>query len=449
MDMKAKSAQLWDALRKSETTGAFTIFPNATGEIEQALTEAHDAGLAEEQAWGKNYRDNIVRLERERSALTAELAAAQEELESIQPDTDEHRTIADSIAGHRKWASATEKCERMCLEKAEKAEAEVIRQRGVNAALVIEKQKREAAEKERDRFQNQLGEKFPTSFGKLDWACGHTGPAACLQCFEGKCASADTLARELAAKNERLEYLEGQDRSLLEQHQASMITLGDSDLLAVSGRLLDRAEKAEAERDALKAAVKVKDEALQDAMGVLDELPGHWTVENLERVYDVCKRALSPEPEKLEPWCREHDCAQAECMNWAHTGPLPAPDGEGRKMRPKVICLCGSTRFFQQFMDENYRLTMEGNIVLSVGFFGHASAQAHGQTVGISPEQKVALDELHKRKIDLADEVFVVNPGGYIGESTRGEIIYAEAHGKPVRYLAALGGGDEGRKEKS
>ena len=260
MDMKAKSAQLWDALRKSETTGAFTIFPNATGEIEQALTEAHDAGLAEEQAWGKNYRDNIVRLERERSALTAELAAAQEELESIQPDTDEHRTIADSIAGHRKWASATEKCERMCLEKAEKAEAEVIRQRGVNAALVIEKQKREAAEKERDRFQNQLGEKFPTSFGKLDWACGHTGPAACLQCFEGKCASADTLARELAAKNERLEYLEGQDRSLLEQHQASMITLGDSDLLAVGGRLLDRAEKAEAKLAEKEAELELAEE---------------------------------------------------------------------------------------------------------------------------------------------------------------------------------------------
>ena len=56
--------------------------------------------------------------------MVRELAAAQEELESIQPDTDEHRTIADSIAGHRKWASATEKCARMCLEKAEKAEAE-------------------------------------------------------------------------------------------------------------------------------------------------------------------------------------------------------------------------------------------------------------------------------------------------------------------------------------
>jgi hypothetical protein len=116
----------------------------------------------------------------------------------------------------------------------------------LRAELAAEKAKREAVENERDRFQNQLGEKFPTSFGKLDWACGHTGPAACLQCFEGKCASADTLTRELAAKNERLEYLEGQDRSLLEQHQASVITLGDSDLLAVGGRLLDRAERTEA-----------------------------------------------------------------------------------------------------------------------------------------------------------------------------------------------------------
>ena len=78
-------------------------------------------------AWADHKKAAIVpahTLAAEVRRLRAELAAAQEELESIQPDTDEHRTIADSIAGHRKWASATEKCERMCLEKAEKAEAE-------------------------------------------------------------------------------------------------------------------------------------------------------------------------------------------------------------------------------------------------------------------------------------------------------------------------------------
>jgi cell division protein FtsB len=59
----------------------------------------------------------------------------------------------------------------------------------------------------------------------------------------------------------------------------------------------------------------------------------------------------------------------------------------------------------------------------------------HGEQAGCTPEQKIALDELHKRKIDLADEVLVLNVGGYIGESTRSEIEYARKLGKPVRYL--------------
>jgi len=78
---------------------------------------------------------------------------------------------------------------------------------------------------------------------------------------------------------------------------------------------------------------------------------------------------------------------------------------------------------------------MAGNIVLSVGFYPHAQDEAHGEQCGVTPEQKIALDELHKRKIDLADEVLVLNVGGYIGDSTRGEIEHAKATGKPVRYL--------------
>ena len=72
--------------------------------------------------------------------------------------------------------------------------------------------------------------------------------------------------------------------------------------------------------------------------------------------------------------------------------------------------------------------------MLSVGFFMHRKDTQHGQIVGCTPEQKIALDELHKRKIDLCDEVYVLNVGGYIGDSTRSEIEYAEAHGKRVRY---------------
>ena len=107
-------------------------------------------------------------------------------------------------------------------------------------------------------------------------------------------------------------------------------------------------------------------------------------------------------------------------------------------MKPKIICLCGSTRFYKEFQEANYSFTMEGNIVLSVGFYPHSSEQAHGQHIGISDEQKIKLDELHKRKIDLADSVFVINVGGYIGTSTRSEIAYAITHNKLVEYLEPI-----------
>lgn len=103
--------------------------------------------------------------------------------------------------------------------------------------------------------------------------------------------------------------------------------------------------------------------------------------------------------------------------------------------KPKIVCLCGSTRFYQEFQELNYKETMKGNIVLSVGFYPHASKEMHGESIGITQEQKIRLDELHKRKIDLADEVIVINKGGYIGESTRSEIEYAKKIGKPIVYL--------------
>jgi hypothetical protein len=103
--------------------------------------------------------------------------------------------------------------------------------------------------------------------------------------------------------------------------------------------------------------------------------------------------------------------------------------------KPKIVCLCGSTRLYETWQEMNFNLTVAGEIVLSVGFWPHAADKAHAAHVGITPEQKIALDELHKRKIDLADYVYVLNVGGYIGESTRSEIDYAQAHGKPVKWL--------------
>jgi hypothetical protein len=104
--------------------------------------------------------------------------------------------------------------------------------------------------------------------------------------------------------------------------------------------------------------------------------------------------------------------------------------------KPTITVLCGSTRFYDAYQQANYDLTMAGHIVLSVGFYPHAKAEhGHGEGVGHDSAQKVALDELHRRKIDLADRVYVLNVGGYIGDSTRAEIEYAEVLGKPVDYL--------------
>ena len=102
-----------------------------------------------------------------------------------------------------------------------------------------------------------------------------------------------------------------------------------------------------------------------------------------------------------------------------------------------VITLCGSTRFKAEFMEAQKRLTLEGNIVISVGLFGHSGDQEVWDNMdeGTLTKTKEMLDDMHKRKIDMADSIFVINVGEYIGESTRSEIEYAKTHGKEVRYL--------------
>ena len=95
-----------------------------------------------------------------------------------------------------------------------------------------------------------------------------------------------------------------------------------------------------------------------------------------------------------------------------------------------VITLCGSSRFKEQFLEAQKRLTREGNIVISVGLFGHS-----GDNEVWTSGTKEMLDNMHKRKIDMADAIYVINVGGYIGESTRSEIDYAEKNGKGIIYL--------------
>ena len=96
----------------------------------------------------------------------------------------------------------------------------------------------------------------------------------------------------------------------------------------------------------------------------------------------------------------------------------------------KVITLCGSTRFKEEFFEAQKRLTLEGNVVITVGLFGHS-----GDDVVWTEGVKDMLDRQHLAKIDLADEIFVINVGGYIGDSTRREIAYAEFKGKSISYL--------------
>ena len=96
----------------------------------------------------------------------------------------------------------------------------------------------------------------------------------------------------------------------------------------------------------------------------------------------------------------------------------------------KVITLCGSTRFKDAFIEAQKKLTLEGNIVISVGMFGHC-----GDSEVWAEGTKEMLDDMHKRKIDMADEIYVINVGGYIGDSTRSEIEYAKLEGKPIHYL--------------
>ena len=103
----------------------------------------------------------------------------------------------------------------------------------------------------------------------------------------------------------------------------------------------------------------------------------------------------------------------------------------------KVITLCGSTRFKNEFMEAQKKLTLEGNIVISVGLFGHSGDNEvwEGMDEDTLTATKIMLDDMHKRKIDMSDEIFVINVGGYIGSSTRSEIEYAISTGKAVRYL--------------
>ena len=166
-------------------------------------------------------------------------------------------------------------------------------------------------------------------------------------------------------------------------------------------------------------------------------------IREMEEIYDRVRKDLATlkEYEESGQWLEDYEADERgelprdlkrgvlsqdgldEVFEEAQT--LPSPS---RKY--PVITLCGSTRFKEQFLEAQKRLTLEGYIVISVGIFGHS-----GDDEVWTEGTKEMLDDMHKRKIDMADAIYVINVGGYIGSSTRSEIEYALAHGKTVEYL--------------
>lgn len=106
----------------------------------------------------------------------------------------------------------------------------------------------------------------------------------------------------------------------------------------------------------------------------------------------------------------------------------------------KIVTLCGSTKFKKEFLEIQKKLTLLGYIVISVGLFGHSGDNEVWENMdeGTLTKTKSMLDDMHKRKIDLSDMIYVINVGGYIGKSTRSEIEYAKSTGKEVRYLESV-----------
>lgn len=110
----------------------------------------------------------------------------------------------------------------------------------------------------------------------------------------------------------------------------------------------------------------------------------------------------------------------------------PGSTENSQLQRPIVICLCGSGRFKEAFEQATFDATLAGKIVLSIGCNVHDKGEF---SRNLAEQNKSMLDELHLRKIDLADEVLILNVGGYIGESTAKELKYARCGNKKILFL--------------
>ena len=218
----------------------------------------------------------------------------------------------------------------------------------------------------------------------------------------------------------------------------------DQDLICAAvnalPELLDELETLRAERLSLLETITGQD---QDLFAFAKELAAlrEWkeqaaptlaaALATLQRVGEGAEkmRERAKPPEGVE-WSHQAD-AYRDCADILKE----ALGDEDRVQRPPIICLCGSTRFMDAFFEAGWQATLAGKIVLSVGVCKHVDTEGgHGGEM-LGPETVAALDELHLRKIDLADQVLILNVGGYIGESTGRELAYARSIGKSVRFL--------------
>lgn len=159
-------------------------------------------------------------------------------------------------------------------------------------------------------------------------------------------------------------------------------------------------------------------ETLEGHDGAQVVCPGDWIITGIQGEHYPCKPDI---------FSQTYELANVRPSPWV-------PIAE----RPKVVCFCGSTRYTTEMLLLQWEYAKKGIIVHTwhaLPFGYKTDREAHiAEAEGV----KELLDELHHRKIDLSDEVLVINIDGYIGESTRGEINYAESIGKPVKYLEPI-----------
>ena len=181
------------------------------------------------------------------------------------------------------------------------------------------------------------------------------------------------------------------------------------------------------------------DEQRIEAIGMAIDGLTEGYVQHPWSIIRIIEGAIAGDTDKVKRYARrladtyikDEDRKFADCILSAigdKEVPMATMDSNNEKM--KVVTLCGSTRFKEQFLEQQKRLTLKGCIVISVGLFGHS-----GDEEVWKPGMKEMLDKMHLQKIDMADEIFVINVGGYLGESTKREIAYAERKGKIIQYL--------------